>query len=436
MDYAASTPMAKEVESAMKPYLKEYFGNAGSLHHFGQKSLAALDSSREILAKALNARFNEIIFTSGATEANNLVLRGVVKAFRINSSESGKSLNSKSNILNPRIIVSAIEHASILETAKDLEKEGVEVIYLPVNSEGFVDLNRLKDSLNERTVLVSVMYANNEIGTIEPIAEISKIISEFKMNNLEADNKNNPKSNILYSPALRDPATRDKSYPLFHTDAVQALQFLDVDVKNLGVDMMTVSSHKIYGPKGVGALYVKNLEFRTQNVEVKNKAPLYSKSYILNPLITGGEQEFGLRAGTENIPGIVGFTKAVQLVEKNKAIESKMIKKLRDYFWKKLKIIMPGAQLNGPEIKNFLRLPNNLNVYFPDKNAEDLLIKFDMAGIAVSSGSACGARSSAPSHVISALGFGEERGKKSIRFTLGRYTTKKDIDKVLERVLK
>ncbi len=426
MDYAASTPIAKEVELAMKPYLKEYFGNAGSLHYFGQKSLAALDSSREILARVLNAKFNEIVFTSGATEANNLVLRGVVKAVRINNLEYKNALNSKScfprqqaGILNPRIIVSAIEHASILETAKDLEKEGVEVVYLPVNNEGFIDQKQLIDSLNERTVLVSVMYANNEIGTIEPITEIAEIISDFRFQISESGKSLNP-----------------AFYPLFHTDAVQALQFLDVDVKNLGVDIMTVSSHKVYGPKGVGALYVKDLEFRTQNVGVENKALPYSKSHILNPLTTGGEQEFGLRAGTENIPGIVGFAKAVQLVEKNKTIESKRIKKLRDYFWKKLKIIMPGAQLNGPDVKDRHRLPNNLNVYFPNKNAEDLLIEFDMAGVAVSSGSACSARSSAPSHVISALGFGEERGKKSIRFTLGRHTTKKDIDKVLERVLK
>jgi cysteine desulfurase len=397
LDYAASTPMAKEVESAMKPYVKEYFGNAGSLHYFGQKSLAALDSSREILAKALNAKFNEIVFTSGATEANNLVLRGIIKAFRINNS-------GYKDVMKPRIIVSAIEHASILETAKDLEKEGVEVVYLLVDKEGFVDLNQLRGSLNERTVLVSVMYANNEIGTIEPVAEISKIISDFRARISESGKSLNP--------AL---------YPLFHTDAVQALQFLDVDVKNLGVDMMTISSHKIYGPKGVGALYVKGLS---------------ENNNFIASVTTGGEQEFGLRAGTENIPGIVGFAKAVELIGKNKAVEYKRIKKLRDYFFGKLKKIVPEAELNGPDMKDFRRLPNNLNIYFPNKNAEDLLIKFDMAGIAVSSGSACSVRSSAPSHVISALGFGEEYGRKSLRFTLGRPMTKKDIDKVLGRVLK
>ena len=304
-----------------------------------------------------------------------------------------------------------------METARDLQDEGVEVVYLPVSKNGIADLKKLKKSLSENTVLVSVMYANNEIGTIQPIREISKIISEFR-------NK--------------------KEYPLFHTDAVQAFQFLDCDVRNLGVDLITMSAHKIYGPKGIGALYVGS---RVQGIgySEKQKKFINPKPYTLTPIITGGGQEFGMRSGTENVPLVVGFAKAVSLVSnfrqrrtgalarrshwRRRELENKRISKLRDYFWKELKKIYPAAKRNG-DPKNVLS--NFLNVYFPDYESADLLVGFDLAGLAVSAGSACSARSAQPSYVMKALDFNEKQSRRNIRFTLGRPTSKKDIDKALK----
>ena len=442
-DYAASTPVAPEVERAMRPYFLKKFGNAGSLHSFGQEASSAMDSSRETIAKALGANFREVIFTGSATEANNLAIRGIVKGFRVKGMGYSKknSLHPNPYTLTPRIIVSAIEHESVLETARDLEKDGVEVIYLPVDRNGIVQLDELKSALDERTVLVSIMYANNEIGTIQPISEIAKIISDFRkglgfrVEGLEKGKKLTPNPYTLC--------------PLFHTDAVQALQFLDCDVNKLGVDMLTLSSHKIYGPKGVGALYVKNLESRNQKIEINNKKILNSKFYFLDSLITGGGQEFGLRSGTENIPSIVGFAKAIELTVASRNSEFQKIKKLKDYFWNGILNICSQAELNGglstnnesetnKRIQKFEThskfadvLPNILNVYFPDYEAEYLLTKFDLAGIAVSAGSACSARSAQPSYVITALGYSEKRAKHSIRFSFGRPTAKKDIDSAI-----
>ncbi len=373
LDYAASTPVDPAVLKAMSPYFSERFGNAGSLHSYGQASMAPLDKSREVIANAVGAKFNEIIFTSSATEANNLALRGILKA-------------NSSKLKAPNIIVSAIEHESILETAKVLERDGVEVVYLPVDKNGLVDLEKLKKSINERTVLVSVMYANNEIGTIQPIAEVAKTIRQYK--------------------------DKNGSGPVFHTDAVQAFNYLDCDVDNLHVDIMTISSHKIYGPKGAGALYVRNLA-----------------SNPLEPILTGGGQEFGYRSSTENIPAIVGFAKAAEITLEAKPREGKRVGDLRDMLWAKIKKIYSKAQLNG-SLGN--RLPNNLNIYVPGVSAEKLLIKLDLAGIAASSGSACKSRALEESYVIKALGYGGQRAKNSLRFTLGRFTSHTDIDKVIK----
>ncbi len=414
LDYAATTPMDKEVKRAMEPYFSEKFGNPGSLHSFGQEAMAVIDESREKIAKIIGADFREVIFTGSATEANNLALRGIVKKFRIQSLE----LNKK--ILNPRIIVSVIEHESILETCRDLEKEGVEIIYLPVNKQGMVDLKKLKESLNERIILVSIMYANNEIGIIQPIAEIAKIINDFKKNN--------------------------EIYPMFHTDAVQAFQFLDCDVDKLGVDLMTLSAHKIYGPKGIGLLCrrIKNKGLRIKDF---NNNPLNSQFSILNPIITGGGQEFNLRSGTENVPAIVGFAKAVELISNSRELENKHIRQLADYFGQKLKKIYPMAQTNMDytrtntdhvRTKNSpykpVFLPNILNIYFPNQNAQDLLMKLDLSGIAVSSGSACSARATKISYVLKALGLPEKKIKSSLRFSFGKFTTKQEISIALKKI--
>lgn len=439
LDYAATTPVDPAVFDAMKPYFSRNFGNPSSLHFFGQEALAAVDEGREQIAKAIGADFREIIFTGSATESNNLALRGVIKESRIQNTKHNKFLNSKSYILNPRVIVSAIEHESILETCRDLEKEGVEIIYLPVNRDGIVNLKKLEESLNERTILVSVMYANNETGAIQPIKEIAEIIRDFRNSKREARNSkiSNPKRlgfKNLDLDIVSDFGFKISDltmHPLFHADAAQAFQFLDCDVCKVGVDLMTLSAHKIYGPKGIGALCVAN---RVQSLAagVKKTTP-NPKPHTLNPIITGGGQEFGLRSGTENVAVIVGFAKAVELAARNRGKESKRIEKLRDYFWQKIRKIEPKARLNNNALN---RLPNILNVYFPSHDSQDLLVKLDLAGVAVSSGAACAARSLEPSYVLAACGFPNKRIKSSLRFSLGRFTTKEEIDEALKRILR
>ncbi len=391
MDYAATTPVDPIVKKAILPYFDEKFGNPGSLHSFGQEAIKAVDESREKIAKAIGADFQEIIFTGSATEANNLALRGAIKTAQLFSDETGRSY---------RIIVNEIEHESILDTCRDLGKtcpelaegKGVEIIYLPVNKQGIVDLKKLKESLNDRTILVSIMYANNEIGTIQPIAEIAKIIDEFK----------------------KEPS---RIYPLFHTDAVQAFQFLDCDVDKLGVDLMTLSAHKIYGQKGIGLLYARALS---------------PKPHTLSPIITGGGQEFGLRSGTENVPAIIGFAKAIELISNSRELENKRVKQLTDYFWQKIKKIYPKVEINGAS--DAKKLPNILNIYFPNCRADDMLIKLDLNGIAVSSGSACSARAMKPSYVLKAIGLTDQKIKSSLRFSLGKFTTKKEINETIKRL--
>ncbi|MBI2591391.1 MAG: cysteine desulfurase [Candidatus Brennerbacteria bacterium] len=395
LDYAATTPVDPEVEKAMRPYFGRKFGNPGSLHFFGQEAMAGVDESREKIAAAIGADFREIIFTGSATEANNLALRGAVREFRIQNLEYRK-------LLNPRIIVSSIEHESILATARDLESSGIEVIYLPVSRAGFVDLKKLKAALNEQTVLVSIMHANNEIGTIQPIAEIAEIIGNFRATSNKRHVENSRIAHV--------------AFPILHSDVAQSFQYLDCDVNKLGVDLMTLSGHKIYGPKGVGALYVRSLN---------------SKFCILNSILTGGGQEFGFRSGTENVPLIVGFAKAVELAVENREQESKRIKNLRDYFWHGFKKIFPRAAVNGSFTN---RLPNNLNICLPGYSAEDLLVKLDLTGIAVSSGSACSARSVKLSSVLAAIGCNEKRIRQSLRFTFGKFTEKSELDEALKRI--
>ena len=382
-DYAAATPVAPEVEKAMRLYFGKVYGNPGALHWFGQEASAAIFKSRDAIAKSLGCNYREIIFTGSATEANNLALRGVVKAVRSFRTKTNERL---------KIIISAIEHDSVLDTARDLKNEGVEIVYLPVSKNGIVDFKKLEKELDERVVLVSVMYANNEVGVIQPISKITQIIKEFK-------------------------EKKSFSYPLFHTDAVQAFNYLDCKVDSLGVDLLTLSAQKIYGPKGIGALYMRNQQL--------------TKNYLL-PIITGGGQEYSFRSGTENVPGIVGFGKAVELADKFRQKENKRLKNLQDYFLAKLKKIAPKAELNGG-LKN--RLPNNINIYLPGNAAQDLIIKLDLAGFAVSPGAACSARTCKPSHVLKAMGFSDERATSSIRITFGRPTAKTEIDKLLKLLL-
>ncbi|OGY99701.1 MAG: hypothetical protein A2945_01735 [Candidatus Liptonbacteria bacterium RIFCSPLOWO2_01_FULL_52_25] len=473
LDYAASTPVDPEVLDAMLPYFGNSparhessgdsgrparharqragvagWGNPGSLHSFGQESIAAVDKSRETIAKSIGADFREVIFTGSASEANNLALRGLTqtvrrqtqtdKDFSVNQREVGESPR-------PRIVVSAVEHESILETARDLERDGVEVVYIPVDRHGVVDLEKLKVALNERTILVSIMYANNEIGTVQPIAEISKIVRNFREQ--IANSKSQKTGHSPFAPG---------HLPLFHTDAAQAFQFLDCNVDGLGVDLMTLSAHKIYGPKGVGALYVRQQIANRKLQIAKNHLPFASSHLPLAPLTTGGGQEFGLRSGTENVPLIVGFAKAVELLFSNShELENSRIAKLRDYFWTELKKIYPEAQTNvdytqtGAEVgprtsasspRQSATLPSVLNVYFPDHLAEDLLTKFDLAGLAVSSGSACRSRAVESSYVIEALGYSGDgstklttgdRAKRSVRFSFGRPTTNEEVNAAL-----
>ncbi len=412
LDYAATTPVAPEVEKAMRPYQTKIFGNPGSTHFFGQQASAAVFKARQIVSRALNYSHEEVVFTGSATEANNLALRVVVAAVLRNqntfapaakvSSPSARHFllrsdyNKKTKLARfrdvpqdsrplPKLIISAIEHESILETARDLERQGVEVVYLPVDKNGLVDLKKIKAAVDERTALISIQYANSEIGVIQPIKEIVSIVKS-QMSNV-----------------------------LVHTDAVQALQFLDCDVEKLGVDMMTLSAHKIYGPKGIGVLYIRSLN---------------PKPYTLNPFITGGGQEFGWRSGTENVAGIVGFGAAAGLNEKFK-VKNEKLRSLRNYLWQGIKKIVPEARINGPDIKSNSRLPNNLNIYFPGRPAQDLAIELDLWGVSVSPGTACSSRSANPSYVIAALGYRGDRPKSSLRFTLGRPTTKVEINQVL-----
>ena len=421
-DFAATTPVDPKVVRAMAPYHSEIFGNPGSLHKFGQEASAAVFKARNKISKLINCDYREIIFTGSATEANNLALRGVIK--RIMNNELGiKNKNAEGIIHNsqfiiPRVIVSSIEHESILKTAKDLEDMGIEVVYLPVSKEGIVDLKKLKESLNERTVLVSIMYANNEMGAIQPIAKISGIIKDFRD---ELRIKNNElRKNSPFT-------IHNSLFPLLHTDAAQAFNYLDCDVKDLGVDLMTLSSQKIYGPKGVGLLYARRIMNNELRI-VNGERIIHNSPFYIHPLITGGGQEEGLRSGTENVAGIVGFAEAAELVAHSREWENKRLRNLQEYFVKKFKKIYSKFILIGPAIGK-RRLPNNLNLYFSGK--KDLIFKLDFAGFAVSGGSACSSRLAKPSHVLKALGCSDLKASESIRISFGRQTTKQEVDKLL-----
>lgn len=386
LDYAASTPMRPEVLRAMRPYFSEKFGNPGSLHSFGQEAMAAIDQSRETIARLLGVQFRDIIFTGSATEANNMALRGAIAAWRALPEHRGEI---------PRVIISSIEHESILETAGDLEKEGVEIVSLPVDAKGIISLPHLREALQLPSVVVSIMYGNNEIGSIQPIPQIAEMVRS---------------------------ARGDQSrYPLFHTDAVQAISQLPVSLKESGIDCATFSGHKLYGPKGVGVLYVKNLD---------------SERSVF-PIITGGGQEFGVRSGTENVPLLVGMARAMKFAFQERDQEVKRLRGLKEYFWNGLRELDSRVRLNGPSIME--GLPHILNVSFSRVLAADLLVALDLQGVAVSAGSACRARSPQPSHVLKSIGLSDDRIQKSLRFSFGRGTTRGDLGRtisLLQKIIK
>jgi len=362
LDHAATTRLNEEVLKEMLPYLTEHFGNPSSIHSYGRKARAAIEEARERVATALGAAAEEIIFTSGATEANNLAIRGIARALR----EKGN-----------HIITSAVEHHAVYDTCLALQKEGFDVTILPVDEYGMVSVNAVADAITDKTILVSIMLANNEVGTIMPIAEIGKLC-------------------------------RERGIP-FHTDAVQAIGNIPVNVDNLNVDLLSLSAHKFYGPKGVGALYLR-------------------KGTRLSVYHHGGAQERKLRPGTENVAGIVGLGKAIELAVKDLEPKANRIRALRDKLQEGL-LAIEHTKLNGhPE----QRLPGNLNVSILYVEGESLILSLDLKGIACSSGSACTSGSLDPSHVLMAMGLDHQTAHGSLRFSLGVDNTEEDIDYVLK----
>lgn len=366
LDYSAGTPVDSVAFKKMLPYFSEKYGNPSSIHKFGQDGRKAVETARQQIADFLGCSNKEIVFTSGATESNAWAIKSALKLFSGNNQK-------------PHIIISPFEHQSNFETAKELKNQGFELTILSISKNGIVSLDDIKKSIKKNTVLVSVIYASNEIGSIQPIKEISKIIK--KINNKI----------------------------IFHTDAVQAINFLDCNVDKLGIDLLPIDGHKIYGPKGVGALYIRS-------------------GINLKPLICHGTQEFGLRSGTENVPGIVGLGEAIKRIKINKKNNQKILK-LRNKLIKEILQIIPGSKLNG-SLQN--RLPNNANFSFAGVEGESILMALSQKGVYISTGSACASRSLEPSHILLGIGLSHQEAHSSIRFTLGRQTTTKEINYVLK----
>ncbi|MFA5925355.1 MAG: cysteine desulfurase family protein [Parcubacteria group bacterium] len=371
LDYASTTPVDPRVFDYMKKYFFQKFGNPMSLHSFGREADEAIETARKQAADFFGCEKDEIIFTSGATESNNLAVKGTAIADSLRTKGSPR----------PHIITTSIEHSCILSACQALADRGMaEITYLPVGSDGLVRAIDIEKSLKPNTLLVSIMYVNNEIGTIQPIREVGKII--------EKANKN-----------------RDRKI-IFHTDATQAISYLDCRIENLGVDLLSMSAHKIYGPKGIGCLFIK-------------------KGTPIKRIQDGGGQEFNFRSGTHNVPAIAGLGKALELVETERKKVYKMVEKLRDYMISRIMKEVSGVKLNGSKIK---RSPNNANFAFKDVEGEGLLLGLDLEGVAVSTGSACSSGDLRPSHVLAAIGLSDEESHGSMRITLGKYTTKQEIE--------
>jgi cysteine desulfurase len=365
LDNAATTPTDPEVVKAMLPYFSDIFGNPSSLHSFGQEAKRAIEEARDRIASFISADPEEIVFTSGGTESDNFALKGAAYARR----DKGD-----------HIITTAIEHHAVLSTGHYLEKQGFKVTYLPVDAFGIVDPAAVKKAITDKTILISVMHANNELGSIQPIAEIGKIAAA-------------------------------RGIPL-HTDAVQTFGHLPINVDELGVSLLSASAHKFYGPKGVGILYVR-------------------KGTKMESFMHGGEQERGRRASTHNVPGIVGMGKAVKLAGESLTEESERISRLRDRFIRGILDKIEYTRLNGHPVQ---RLPNNVNFCVQYIEGEAMILRLDMSDIACSSGSACSSASMDPSHVLAAIGLPQELAHGTLRFSLGKYTTGEDIDRVLSEL--
>lgn len=366
LDYSATTPVKQEVVETMLPYFTETFGNPSSIHAFGRDARNTINNTREVVAKFINASADEVYFTGGGSESDNWAIKGIAQAYK-----------AKGN----HIITTTIEHHAVLHTCAALEKEGYEVTYLPVDGDGLISLEALEAAIKDTTILITMMAVNNEIGTVLPIAEIGALAKSKGV--------------------------------LFHTDAVQALGNIPLDVKAMNIDLMSVSSHKIYGPKGIGALYVK------KGVKIRN-------------LIEGGAQERKRRAGTENVPGIVGFGKAVEMASENFENHVKHLEILRNRLMEGILEKIPYVKLNGHKT---LRHPGNVNVCFEFIEGESLLLSLDLVGIAGSSGSACTSGSLDPSHVLMAIGLPHEIAHGSLRLTIGDYTTEEDVDYTIEKLI-
>jgi cysteine desulfurase len=363
LDHAATTPTRPEVVKVMLPYFADGFGNPSSIYSYGQEARGAVEEARTKVAELIGARSEEIVFTSGGTEADNLALKGIAHANE-----------PKGN----HIITTSIEHHAVLEVCKFLERRGLKITYLPVDKYGLVDPDDVKKAITDKTILISIMHANNEVGTIEPVEEIGEIAKEAG----------------VYS----------------HTDAVQTVGHIPVNVDKLKVDLLSISAHKLYGPKGVGALYVR-------------------KGTKLVSLMHGGEQEKRRRAGTENVPAIVGLGKAVELAGQEIGKEAERLAYLRDKLIKGLVERIDHIRLNGHPTK---RLPNNINVSVDFVEGESMLLNLDLEGVCASTGSACSSASLEPSHVLLALGLSPEQAHGSLRFTLGRENSEEDMERVLK----
>jgi len=367
LDYNATTPVEPEVLDAMLPYFSAEFGNAASIHTFGQKARAAVETAREQVAALIGARPQETVFTSGGTESDNHAIFGIVAA----SSSPGA---------RPHVITSFVEHEAVLNACQALEKQGVDVTYLPVDQDGQIDLEQLRGALRPQTVLITIMHANNELGTVQPLKEIGRIAKQADV--------------------------------YFHTDAVQSAGKIPIDVNQLQVDLLSLSGHKLYAPKGIGALYVRG-------------------GTRLRQLLYGGHHQRGFRPGTENVPGIVGLGKAAELARHSLANDARRLSALRDQLEHGLLNRVPHSRING---RRAPRTPNTTNLVFPGVEGEALLIALDLKGLACSTGAACSSGAVEPSHVLTAIGLPAEEARASLRFSLGRHTTQADIDFALSVV--